>query len=80
MPQIALIAALIVFVSDAWVYLDARSRVDQGRPVTVSLGSWRLETPIAWFLGCLVLWVVFLPLYLTAAGRNPFGRNSRSRG
>jgi hypothetical protein len=30
------------------------------------------ETPQAWFLGCLLLWVVFVPLYLTATGRNPF--------
>ena len=42
----------------------------------VTIGSLRLENPEAWFLGCLLLWVVFVPLYLTATGRNPFARNN----
>jgi hypothetical protein len=68
-PVAVLIVALAV---DVWVYTDARKRLAQGRPVSVSAGSLRMETPEGWFLGCLVLWVVFLPLYLTVTGRNPF--------
>ena len=67
------IAILVVVLSvDAWVYSDARKRQRSGRPVSVSIGSFSVETPEAWFLGCLVLWVIFVPLYLTATDRNPF--------
>lgn len=66
------IAALVVFALDAWVYNDARQRLTRGNRVSVALGSFRIETPAAWFLGCLILWVVFFPLYLTATDRNPF--------
>jgi hypothetical protein len=68
--------AVIVLASDAWVYVDARAHRDADDPVQVSLGRLRLETPEAWFLGVLVLWVVFLPLYLTATGHNPFTRRA----
>lgn len=66
------IAVLVVLVLDAWVYKDASQRLRHGNRVSVSLGSLRIETPEAWFLGCLILWVVFFPLYLTATNRNPF--------
>ena len=61
---------VILFTADAWVYTDARARAGQGRPVTFSFGSFVVETPITWFLGCLILFVVFFPLYLTLTGRN----------
>ena len=74
-PSTALTAIFVLFVVlavDGWVYADARERQRRGNHVTVALGSIRVETPEAWFLGCLILWVVFVPLYLTATGRNPF--------
>jgi hypothetical protein len=74
-PLTALTAIFVLFVVlavDGWVYADARERQKRGNRVTVALGSVRVETPEAWFLGCLILWVVFVPLYLTATGRNPF--------
>jgi hypothetical protein len=43
------------------------------------VGNLRVDTPEAWFLGCVALWVIFMPLYLTATGRNPFARQSRGR-
>jgi hypothetical protein len=62
---------VILLTADAWVYTDAKARAERGRPVTFSYGSFVVETPIAWFLGCLILWVVFFPLYLNLTGRNP---------
>ncbi len=62
---------VIIVATDAWVYTDAKARAARGRPVTFTFGSFVVETPIAWFLGCLVLWVLFFPLYLTMSGRNP---------
>ncbi len=69
-----IVVLLVVLAVDGWVYTDARKRLRQGNPVSVSIGSLRVETPEAWFLGCLILWVVFVPLYVTASGRNPFAR------
>ena len=62
--------------SDLWVLSDARRRLERGERVSVAIGRLRVETPEAWFLGCVVLWVIFLPLYLTASGHNPFTRRS----
>jgi cytochrome c oxidase assembly factor CtaG len=70
------VAVLLVLSTDAWVYADARDRLRRGDRVSVSVGSIHIETPQAWFLGCLILWVVFFPLYLTATGRNPFAHNN----
>ncbi|MET8051514.1 hypothetical protein ABZU75_28325 [Streptosporangium sp. NPDC005286] len=67
-----ILVLLLVLGIDAWVYADAKERLNQGNPAAFSFGSLRVETPEAWFLGCLILWVVFFPLYLTATGRSPF--------
>ncbi|MEU8259298.1 hypothetical protein AB0C02_01555 [Micromonospora sp. NPDC048999] len=71
---VPIVVLVVVLALDAWVYTDARERMRRGSPVSVSIGSLRIETPQAWFLGCLVLWVVFFPLYLAASGWNPFAR------
>lgn len=76
MTLIPVVFAVVVLASDAWVYWDARARHDGGDPVRVSIGPLTVETPEAWFLGVLVLWVVFLPLYLTATHRNPFAHRA----
>ncbi|WP_146167799.1 hypothetical protein [Micromonospora sp. MH33] len=78
LPSTALVSILLLLVAlgtDVWVYTDARQRQRRGNRVSVSLGSFRVENPETWFLGCLILWVVFVPLYLTATGRNPFARS-----
>ena len=77
-PALLVPIAFVLFVlaSDAWVYADARGRAHRGERVSVAIGTLRVETPEAWFLGCLVLYVIFMPLYLTATGRNPFARRS----
>ena len=57
---------VIIAVSDVWVYLDSTRR-DEGRhPVVASVGSLTLETPPAWVVACLVLWIIFFPMYLVA--------------
>lgn len=73
---VSIAVLLAVLISDFWVLSDARDRERRGDPVSVAVGSMRIERPEAWFLGCVVLWVVFMPLYLTATGRNPFARRN----
>jgi hypothetical protein len=51
---------------DLWVYLDARAHVKRGTPVTSSMGCFKIGTPEGWLLGCLLLWIAFLPLYTTS--------------
>jgi hypothetical protein len=50
---------------DLWVYGDAKGHVAMGRPVTFRAGDFVIDTPAAWAVGCLILWIVFFPLYLT---------------
>jgi hypothetical protein len=65
-PAGPLLVLVIWLVSVIWVYQDAQSRSRRGHPVTVALGSLELTTPSAWMAGCLVLWIVFFPMYLRA--------------
>jgi hypothetical protein len=60
-PIIVLFAAL---ATDLWVYVDAKVRYERGTPVIFSMGSLKMDTPAAWFFGCLILWIVFFPLYI----------------
>lgn len=57
---------LLVATGDAWVYLDASARRGTRREVTATFLSLDVETPRAWLLWCLVLFVVFFPAYLVA--------------
>jgi hypothetical protein len=50
--------ALLALAVDLWVYSAAKKRQQHGRVPFLSIGPFRFETPEAWFLGCLVLWVV----------------------
>lgn len=58
------VAAILAI--DLWVYRDATRYAAEGTPVTMRIGTFVVETPIAWFLGCLVLWVIFFPLYVVS--------------
>lgn len=51
---------------DRWVYVDAQVHTERGSPVVFSNGSFRVDSPGAWALGCLLLWIIFFPLYLTS--------------
>ncbi len=58
-----------MLATDLWVYAEARAHDERGTPVVFSVGALRVDTPVSWFLGCLILWIVFFPLYVTGRGR-----------
>jgi hypothetical protein len=62
---VPIVILLVVLATDVWVYVDARAQAERGMPVVLSFGSLKVTTPAAWFVGCLLLWIVFLPLYIT---------------
>jgi hypothetical protein len=61
---VPLIVLAALFSVDLWVYADAKTHAEQGRPVVVSLGSLKVDTPGTWFVACLILSLLFIPLYL----------------
>jgi hypothetical protein len=63
---VALVLVLMLLLStDAWVYRDAMARQASGTPVVFRRGALSFEAPQAWFYACLVVWIVFFPIYLT---------------
>ncbi len=71
MPWLPVVVLLVVLATDLWVYTDARTRSERSSPVALSIGVFELNTPIVWFLACLILWIVFFPAYLVT--RNQTG-------
>lgn len=63
-PLLSIVAVLLLAASALWVFRDSSARVERGAPVVFTIGSSEVDTPAAWAVGCLVLWVVFMPLYL----------------
>jgi hypothetical protein len=61
---LVVLGALLLTV--AWVFQDATRHVEHGERVEAVIGSLRVDSPNAWAVGCLVLWVFFFPLYLRA--------------
>lgn len=61
---VPVLVVLVVLASDAWVYRDQKMQSAAGHPVVFSLGKFRLDSPTSWFVGCLVMWIVFFPLYV----------------
>ncbi len=57
---------LVALVVDAWVFLEARAREAEGRAIVATVGPVTLATPAQWLLGCLLLWVFVVPLFLVA--------------
>jgi hypothetical protein len=66
---VPILVVLAVLATDLWVYADAKTHEERGRPVLVSIGSLKVDTPAAWFLGCFILWILFFPLYMTKRGQ-----------
>ena len=66
----AALAPLVILgigiTADLWVYADAKRRADSGSPVVFEAGTFVIDTPAAWAAGCLILWILFFPLYLTS--------------
>ena len=63
---VVLVPLVLVVAADVWVYADARSRQGTGREPGVRIGSLQVNTPEAWAIGCLVLFVIAFPTYLVA--------------
>lgn len=63
---VALVPLVVVLVADVWVYTDARARRGTGHEPGVRIGALRIDSPEAWAIGCLVLFVVAFPTYLVA--------------
>jgi hypothetical protein len=61
----AMVLLVVVLGSDVWVYFDAARQVERGEPVVLTIGTFRIETPEAWLIACLLLWLIAFPLYLT---------------
>lgn len=63
---VPVVAVLIVVATSLWVFADARRWAQAGTPVSLRIGSLTIDRPESWALGCLVLWVLFTPIYAVA--------------
>lgn len=63
---VPLVIFALLLLTVAWVYQDATTHSEAGEPVLLWSGALRIETPAAWAASCLILWVVFFPLYVRA--------------
>lgn len=61
-----LVIAGVVVCLDLWVLADARRWARQGTPVVLHFRSLTVETPEAWAVACLLLFVIFMPIYVVA--------------
>jgi len=66
MTLLPILVLLIVLATDLWVFTDAKTRLEQGNPIVVSIGSYDVNTPAAWLVLCLFLWILFFPLYISS--------------
>jgi hypothetical protein len=62
----AVFAVVLILGIDLWVYADAKRCAEAGAPVVFRMGTVVVDTPVMWFLSCLVLWVVAFPIYLVS--------------
>ena len=65
---VPILVLLLVVGIDLWVYADAIAHFQRGTPVVFSSEFLIVGTPAAWFLACLLLSIVFIPLYITIRG------------
>jgi hypothetical protein len=71
---VPVVVALFLCATALWVYQDATSHAERGAPVSFSTGSIEIGTPGGWAVGCLCLWIIFMPLYLTCRKNADPGR------
>ena len=64
------LVAAVLAATALWVYFDASRYARRGSPVYLRIGTYQVETPLAWFLVCLVLWIFFFPMYLVSRSRS----------
>jgi hypothetical protein len=60
-----ILVLLVVLAVDLWVYMDAKAHEERGSPVVFSAGLLTVDTPAAWFVSCLLLWILFFPIYVS---------------
>jgi hypothetical protein len=63
---VPLLALAALAATCLWVRRDAQANQDAGTPVVFQAGAFRIDTPRVWAVSCLLLFVVFIPLYLAA--------------
>jgi hypothetical protein len=63
---VPLLVVLVLLGVGLWVFQDAKRCTDEGAPVVLRVGSFAVETPAAWFVGCVLVVVVFFPLYMVS--------------
>jgi hypothetical protein len=63
---VPILLLLALLSTDVWVYADAKAQSEQGTPIVFSAGSFKVDTPASWFVACLILWILFFPLYITS--------------
>ena len=71
-PDIALwpiLVVVLVVLFDLWIYVDAKAHSERGTPVVFSTGFLTVDSPAAWFFGCLFLSIVFIPIYFAIRGQ-----------
>jgi hypothetical protein len=67
-PVVHLLPIVVVFflaATSLWVYQDASAHLKRGALVRFTVGSLEVDTPVIWAVGCLCMWIIFMPLYLT---------------
>ena len=65
----SLVLVLAIVASDVWVFVDAKRCSQAGSPVFLRIGPLSIETPLAWFVACVLLWIFFFPMYLVSRSR-----------
>ena len=48
--------------------MDAKTQAEHGVPVAFTWGSFKVDTPTEWFVACLLLSILFIPLYFFGRG------------
>ena len=66
MIWLPILVVLVVLATDLWVFTDAKTRLEQGNPIVISIGSYDVNTPAAWVVLRLLLWIIFFPLYISS--------------
>jgi hypothetical protein len=66
MTFLPILVLLVVLAWDLWVFTDAKTRFERGDPIAISIGSYDVNTPAAWLVLCLFLWIIFFPLYISS--------------
>jgi hypothetical protein len=66
---VVLVPLVVVGPMARWVYVDAQRLSAAGSPVFARIGNLTVDQPRQWFAGCLLLWVVFFPMYLVSRAR-----------